>query len=209
MYFSQSAVIVAGGVMCMNPLKLTAAVEVLHITGHSSGLSESYWSVVKPLPHVVYGAVPLKIADNLYIAVGYDDDHESTCNMVTASLPELLQSSDKKTGSVWKKLPDMPYSSCSISHYQGRFIIFNGDHKVEQSGINKLAYELVQMCYLYNPNTKSWDYVGDDFHDYELGRSIHVGENKIFFIGGLTGTFAIRVDPDMVQSCTLLTLTLK
>ena len=65
------------------------------------------------------------------------------------------------------------------------------------------------MCHLYNPNTKSWNYVGDDFHDYELGRSIHVGENKIFFIGGLTGTFEVGVDADMVQSCTLLTLTLK
>ena len=49
-----SAVIVAGGVMCMNPLKLTAAVEVLHITGHSSGLSESYWSVVENNYHMLY-----------------------------------------------------------------------------------------------------------------------------------------------------------
>ena len=201
-----SAVIVAGGVMCTNPWRSTAAVEVLHIRDYSSWFSKSYWSVVEQLPLVVYEAIPLTIADNLYIAVGYDDDHGSTCNIVTASLPELLQSSDKKTGSVWKRLPDMPYSSCSISHYQGRFIIFNGEHKVEQSGMKKLAYELVQMCYLYNPNTNSWDYVGDDFHDYELGRSINVGENKIFFIGGLTSTFGTT---DMVRSCTLLTLTLK
>ena len=88
-----SAVIVAGGVTCRNPYTLTGVVEVLHF---GSWFSRSYWSVVEQLPYAVHEALPLIIDDNLYIAVGYDDNYESTCNIVTASLPEVLQSSIKK-----------------------------------------------------------------------------------------------------------------
>ena len=199
-----SAVIVAGGVTCRKPCTLTGAVEVLHF---GSWFSKPYWSVVEQLPYVISEALPLVIDDNLYIAEGFDDNGESTCNIVTASLPKLLQSSVKKTkgDKVWNRLPDMPYSSWSITHYQGRLIIFNGDRKVEQSG----NWELVQMRYLYNPNTKSWDHVGNDFHDYELGKAIHLGENKIFFVGGITGTFETDREDDLVRACSILTITPK
>ena len=200
-----SAVIVAGGVKCQDPSKLTGAVEVLHIKEHKRLLSKSQWSIVQQLPHVVYEAVPLIIDDTLYIVSGYNDDDESTCNIVTASLPELLQSSDKKTGNVWHKLPDMPYSSWSIIHYQGRLIILNGDYMVEQSRVIKSTWKLFQQSYLYNPNTKSWDYVGDDLHDYKLGKSVFVGDKKIFFIGGETGAFRCGQN-DLVKTCSLLTL---
>ena len=201
-----SSVIVAGGVSLQYHLqRSTGAVEVLHITEHGTR-SKSYWGVVEQLPHVVYEAVPLIIDDTLYIVSGFDNDNLSTCNIVTASLPELLQSSDKKTGNVWHKLPDMPYTSWAIIHYQGRLIVLNGDHMVEQSEVSKSTWKLFQQCYLYNPNTKSWDYVGDDFHDYRLGKSVHVGENKIFFIGGHTGTFTVGKEDDMVKTCSMLTL---
>ena len=199
-----SSVIVAGGVSCWNPWMMTGAVEILHIAGHSA-TSGSCWSVVEQLPHVVDEAVPLMIDDNLYIATGYDK-HESTCNIVTASLPELLQSSDKKTGNVWHKLPDMPYTSWSIIHYKGRLIILN---LVERSEVSKSVWKLAQQSYLYNPNTKSWDYVVDDVHDYKLGKSVYIGENKILFIGGITGTFTISTEDDMVRTCSILTLTPK
>ena len=195
-----SSVIVAGGMTCQNPWKLTGAVEVLYITGLSTG-SKSQWSIVQQLPHVVDEAVPLITDDKLYIVSGYDSDGHSTRNIVTASLPELLQSSDKKTGNVWHKLPDMPYTSWSIIHYQGRLIIFNGDHLVEQSGVGKSVWKLAQQSYLYNPNTKSWDYVGNDLHDYKLGKSVCIGENKIFFVGG---EFMSDED-DEVKTCSILT----
>ena len=129
-----SAVIIAGGVTCHNPWTKTGAVEVLHIIIELGSFFKSYWAKVEQLPYAAYELVPLKIDDNLYIAVGFDDDDGSTCDTVTASIPELLQSSVKKTrsGRVWHKLPDMPYSSSSINHYQGRLIIFTGDHRVEQ-----------------------------------------------------------------------------
>ena len=199
-----SSVIVAGGVTCWDPWTLTEVVEVLHIKEHTSLFSKSQWSIVQQLPYVVFQAVPLIIDDKLYIVSGYDNDGDSTCNIVTASLPELLQSSDKKTGNVWHKLPDMPYTSWAIIHYQGRLIILNGDHLVEQSGVNKSVWKFAQQSYLYNPNTKSWDYVGDDLHDYKLGRSVCIGENKIFFIGGMTGTFKGGKD-DLVKTCSILT----
>ena len=76
---------------------------------------------------------------------------------------------------------------------------------VEQSGVNKSVWKLAQQSYLYNPNTKSWDYVGDDLHDYRLGISVHIGDNKILFIGGDIGAFDHGKD-DMVKTCSILTL---
>ena len=203
-----SAVIVAGGVTRSYPVTLTGVVEVLHITKHSSWDSKScsgQWSMVEQLPHATCGAMPLIVDDHLYIAGGYDDDRESTCNIVTASLPELLQSGIKRTtsGKVWHKLPDMPYSSRSITHYQGRLIIFNGDRKVAPSRENK--WELVKQSYLYNPSTNSWDYAGNDLHNYKLGRAVHLEENKIIFMGGLTGTFNTGKENDLVKTCSMLT----
>ena len=125
--------IVAGGITCFDPYTITRAVEVLHI--NDNNLHDSYWSVVEQLLLVVYQAIPLIVNDKLYIAVGCDTfPGPSICNVVTASLPELLQSSNNNTSSsqVWSKLPDMPYSSFSINHYQGHLITFTGVYKVER-----------------------------------------------------------------------------
>ena len=200
-----SAVIVAGGVTCLKPWTVTATVEVLHIPERSSWFSRPQWSVVEQLPHVVREVVPLVVDDNLYIAVGYDNDNESTCNIVTASLPELLQSNVKKTrtvtsGKVWHKLPDIPYSTWSINQYQGRLIVFNGDRKVEQSR-SKSSWELISLIHIYNPDTKSWDYVGDVPYGYLMGKSVHIKENKILFIGGLSGTHTVGKPDDMLATC--------
>ena len=195
-----SSVIVAGGVTCWYPWQLTGVVEVLHITEHIS-----QWSIVQQLPHVIYEAVPLIIDDKLYIVSGYDNDGHSTRSIVTASLSELLQCSEKKTGNVWHKLPDMPYTSRSIIHYQGHLIILNGDHMVEQSEVSASVWKLAQHSYLYNPKTKSWDYVGDDQHEFKLGKPVCIGESKVFFIGGYTGTFNLDNQDDLVKTCSLLT----
>ena len=103
-------VIVAGGITCLDPATIARAVEVLHI--NDNNLHDSYWSVIEQLPLVVYEAILLIVNDKLYIAQGYDSSPGfSTCNVVTASLPELLQSSNNNTSSsqVWSKLPDMPF----------------------------------------------------------------------------------------------------
>ena len=201
-------VIVAGGMTCWDPLTITKSVEVLHI--NDNNLHDSYWSVVEQLPHVVYDAIPLIVNDKLYIAQGCDRlPGSTTCNVVTASLPELLQSSNNNTSSsqVWSKLPDMPYSSYSINHYQGHLITFTGDQKVEGPGEDKPVFELVPLIHIYNPDTKTWDCVGDIPIGYYLGISLHIRENKILFIGGLTGTHNAGKDDDTVTTCSVITLT--
>ena len=150
-----STVIVAGGVTCWDPFTLTRAVEVLHIK-EDGWFTKSYWSMVEQLPHFVRNAVPLIVNDKLYIAVGWDKEMcSSTCNVVTASLPELLQSSNKRTNSdqVWYKLPDMPYSSHSINHYQGRLITFGGRYPIEQPDTGKAVHTSVPLIHIYNLNT--------------------------------------------------------
>ena len=200
-------VIVGGGVTCDDPFTMTRSVDVLHI--NDNNLRDSYWSVVEQLPHVVCLAIPLIVNDKLYIAVGYDTiPGSSTCNVVTASLPELLQSSNNNTSSsqVWSKLPDMPYSSHSINHYQGHLITFTGDRKVERPDEDEPVMELVPLIHIYNPDTKTWDCVGDIPIGYLLGTSVHIRENKILFIGGLTGRHTEN-DDDLMTSCLILTLT--
>ena len=207
----ESAVIVAGGVTCSNPLTMTGAVEVLHITIDALGyFYESCWIEVERLPHVVYELVPVVIDNNLYIGVGFDDDG-NTCNIITASLPELLESGIRKTrsGRVWNKLPDMPYSSWSINQYQGRLITFTGNHRVEQPGQSEWTWELISQIHLYNPGTKSWDHVGDAPYNYLMGRSVHIRENRILFISGITGGHIVGEGDDMLTTCSVLTLTPK
>ena len=104
----QFAVIVAGGISCLNPSTMTRAVEVLHID--SENIGNSYWSIVERLPHVVCGAVPLIVDENIYIAIGTDNEPGySTLSIITASIPKLLHSSNASiNGQVWEKLPDMP-----------------------------------------------------------------------------------------------------
>ena len=131
-----------------------------------------------------YYAIPLIVNDKLYIAQGYDTNPGSTtCNIVTASLPELLQSSNNTSSSqVWSKLPDMPYSSCSINHYQGHLITFTGGHLVEIPDEDKPVSELVPLIHIYNPDTKTWDCVGDIPIGYYSAQI-----RKILFIVGVTG----------------------
>jgi len=204
-----STVIVVGGETCLHPRKLTRVVEVLHIKEHS-WFSRSHWSVVEQLPLPIFEAVPLIVNDELYIAVGHDRDGNTTCNILTASLPELLKSSNNNTSSsshVWNKLPDMAYLSWSINHYQGHLITFGGIHRIELPDQEKPVGEFVPLIHIYNPHTKTWDCVGNIPHGYLLGKSVCIRENKILFIGGTTGTHSIRENNDnIITSCSILTL---
>ena len=203
-----STVVVAGGATCWNPWTMTRAVEVLHIKEHSL-FTKSHWSMVEQLPLVVWGAIPLIVDNKLYITVGYNEEcGASTCNVVTASIPELLQSSNKNTSSsqVWNKLPDMPYSSISINHYQGRLITFGGGYPIKQSNKSNLEMQSVTLIHICNPDTRTWDCVGEIPHGYSLGRSVLIRENKLLFIGGLTDTHDLNKDDDMITTCLILTL---
>ena len=197
-----STVIVAGGVTCCDPWTMTRAVEVFHINERT----KSHWSVVDQLPLFVCRSIPLIVDDKIYIAVGSDNKNgATTCNIVTASLPELLQSSNKNTSSsqVWYKLPDMPYSS-SITYYQGHLIIFGGFHLVEQPNTDKPVSKSVPLIHIYNHSTNTWDYVGKIPYEYSFGRSVHIRDNKILFIGGVSGTCDATKDDEIVTTCLIL-----
>ena len=114
--------------------------------------------MVEQLPFTVYEMISLIVNNKLYLFQGYDTyGGSSTRNVLAAPLPELLESSDNNTGScqVWNKLPDMPYSSFSNNHYQGRLITFGGGFKVEHLDEDKSVYELVPLIHTYNPYTNT------------------------------------------------------
>ena len=182
--------IVAGGITSFDPSTLASSVEVLNIK--EDGLfSRSNWSVVKQLPYGMCNSVAFIIDDHdsckLFISGCTGEFMNSS--IATTSLPQLLQSSnDTNSGQVWNKLPDLPYISWSINHYQSHLIAFNGIGLVEHPGEEGPVGQLVPLIHLYNPNTRCWDCVGSIDYPYNLGISVHIRENKILFIGGSTGT---------------------
>ena len=201
-----SSVIVAGGIINMETEISTKEVEVLSLT-------HLQWYRVEPLPHVVHGAIPLIIENSVYYAVGYDDQVyvnkrlDSTCNIVKAYIPDLVgNNASINNGSVWKKLTDMPYSSWSFNYYKNNLIAFTGDSIVQPSENSNLTCQNVPLIYIYNPSTYLWDCV-DDLNgstiDHYLGCSIHINENTILFLGGISGRHE-RVE-DFVDSCYTLT----
>ena len=203
-----SAVIVAGGVICGDPFTMTRAVEVLHIKDNNSWFSKSQWSVVEQLPHIVREVIPLIVNDKLYLAQGYDDSGDArTCSLVAAPLSELLKSSNKNTGSskIWRRLPDMPYSSFSINHYQDRLITFGGVHKVERPDKDQPVWESVPLIHIYNPDTMTWDCAGEIPYVYLLGRSVHIRDDKLLLIGGTHGEHNLARNDNMMTTCSILT----
>lgn len=194
-----SSVIVAGGLKGLGLGSASRSVEILHIAD-----TYSHWSVVQQLPAATFEAVPLIVNDDLYIVVGYDKNGHSTCNVVSASLPQLLQSKNSIFGSkIWNKLPNMPYSSNSVNHYQGHLIIFSGDYFDKTTK----RWILAPMMYVYNPQTKLWSHIAENHIGYLLGVSVRVSENKIFILGGLTGTHDTAECDNLVTTCLLVTIT--
>ena len=68
------------------------------------------------------------------------------------------------------------------------------------------GYQSVPLIHIYNPYTNTWDYVGEIPYEYLLGRSVHIRDNKILFIGGLTGTYSGVKDDNIMRTCLILTL---
>ena len=204
--YHKLTVIVAGGVTCYYPWTMTSTVEILSIEKDvlqdEFSQDRIHWTKVEQLPYAVYDAIPLIVHDDLYIAGGFDKHNHGTCKIVTASLSELQKSGDKNT-SVWERLPDMPYSSFSINHYQGHLITFTGVSLGERPAQDKPMHQF----HLYNPDTKSWDYVATASEGYIWGRSINIKEDVIFVVGGTTGTIYRGEDDNLVNTCLMLSFT--
>ena len=200
----QSSVIVAGGISCLEPWTISRVVEVLQV--NDSFLPDSQWSVVEPLPHIVHEAVPLIFGEKVYFAVGYDEHRGSTCTIVAAHLPALLH--EPAAFQAWEKIPDLPYSCPSITYHENHLLTFGGDCLIEQPEEDKPVWEYVSLINIYNPELKSWCCVGEIPHGYYLGKSVHIGGNKILFIGGLVGKLSV-CDESLLTVCSVLTITPK
>ena len=200
----QSNVIVAGGVIRNRPPRvMTRAVEILNI-----GPNFSYWSKVEQLPYISNQPSCLLIDDMLYVAVGFSKLGQHQTDIAVASLPALIQNHPYASGGqIWEKLPDLPYPSPSINVYQKRLITFGGIRLVEQPNKRPAKWQSIPLVHIYNPDTKSWDCVGKIEHKYYLGRSVHIGEDKILFIGGTIGKYITDSNDDIVTTCSLLTIT--
>ena len=203
-----SIVVVAGGITHWDPWTLTRVVEVLHINDDS--LSDSYWSTVEQLPHAIYGAIPILCDDNLYISSVVDyvnPQDKNTLVLLTASVSKLLEGNnyDKSADdSLWNKLPDVPYSSYSIICYQARLITFTGFCLAEPAA---KVLKMIPKIHIYNPDTLSWDCVGYTTCGYVLGMSIHIGDNSILFMGGITGSYNVYNSYNWVHENIQLELT--
>ena len=77
---------------------------------------------------------------------------------------------------------------------------------MERSDEEKPLWKSVSLIHVFNHNTFTWDCVGEVPYDYFLGRSVHVSNNKILFIGGLAGTYCTGKDDDIVTTCIMLTM---
>ena len=199
-----SKVIVAGGVTCCNPWTITKAVETLSIVKEISQFETHTWTKIENLPYAVYGAIPLIVHDNLYIAGGYDKQYHSTCKIVRAFL-QRTSTSSSSFNLIWNKIPDMPYSSFSISYYQHRLIIFTGVSLGERPDQDKPIHQL----HLYNPDEKSWDHIATASEGYTWGRLIHIKDNVIYVIGGTTDTIYRGGDNNLVKTCLMVTFVRK
>ena len=79
---------------------------------------------------------------------------------------------------------------------------------VERPDEDEPVWELVPLIHIYNPDTKTcmglcWRY---PYRIY-LCMSVHIRENKILFIGGLTGIHNTGKNDDIMTTCSILTLT--
>ena len=201
-----SKIIVAGGIKWSNPLSLTAAVEVLHI---SDNPCDSYWSVLQYLPVETFGSVPMIINKRLYLAAGYNEYFVSMHIVLTAFLPDLLEAlnDERHLNQVWNRLPNLPYCSRSINHYQSHLVTFSGDYLIE---LMNEVWESVPYIHIYNPDAKSWDRVDEVVpHNYYFGMSVWLSESKILFIGGLKGSYDSAIKENLVKTCWILVITPK
>ena len=197
-------VIVAGGVTCYYSWTITSTVEILSLQSEISPSRTHTWTKVEQLPFAVYGAIPLIVQDNLYIAGGFDKRNHGTRKIVTAFLSEL-QKSNSYDASVWSRLPDLPYFSFSINHYQDHLITFTGVNLGERPTLDKPVHQF----HLYNSETKSWDYIATASEGYIWGRSIKIKDDVIFVVGGTTGTIYRGEDDNVMKTCFILSFASK
>ena len=205
----KNMVIVAGGTVKYEGHRNTNTVEIL-IT-HDTNPRESHWVMVRSMPTLMYQyMVPVLVNETLYIASGFRKGLPfSGYNIVSAFIPALLSSTSRDTHPVWNRLPELPYSSFSISHFDGHLVAFGGEQLDVTSprrldGMHRLCS--VPLIYVYKPISHEWEQVGEIPRVYSLGCAVHLQENKIMFVGVFTDPSCVT-DKDLMSTCPVVTIT--
>lgn len=205
----KSMVIVAGGIVQYEGHRNTNAVEILMT--HETNPRESHWCVVRSMPTLMYQyMVPVLVNETLYIACGFRKGLPfSAFNIVSASIPGLLRSTSRDTHPVWNRLPELPYSSFSISHFDGHLVAFGGEQldvtaNLRLDGMHRLCP--IPSIHIYRPSSHEWEQVGEIPHVYSLGCAVHLQGNRIMFVGAFTDPSCVT-DKDLMSTCPVVTIT--
>ena len=204
----KSMVIVAGGTVQYEGHRNTDAVEIL--MAHDTNPRESRWFAVKSMPTLLYQyMVPVVIADTLYIGCGFRKGLPfSTFNIVSAHIPTLLKSTNRDMHPTWNRLPELPYTSFSISQFDGCLVAFGGE-QVDVTAPRRLdgGHRLnpVPLIYVYKPATHDWEQVGEIPFAYSMGCAVRLQENKIMFVGSFIDPSCVT-DKDLMTTCPCVTI---
>ena len=205
----KSMVIVAGGTLQYEGHRNTGAVEIL--MAHDTNPRESHWCVVRSMPTLTYQyMVPVLIDDTLFIACGFRKGLPfSGYNILSAYIPALLKSTNRDIHPTWNHLPELPYSSFSISHVNGHLVAFGGE-QLDVTATRRLdgGHRLcsIPAIHVYKPVTHEWEQVGEIPHIYSLGCPVHLKENKIMFVGSFIDPSCVT-DKDLMTTCSVVTIT--
>ena len=205
----KSMVIVAGGTLQYKEHRNTGAVEIL--MAHDTNPCESQWCVVRSMPTLMYRyMVPVLIDETLYIACGFRKGLPfSGYNILSAYIPALLKSTNHDIHPAWNHLPELPYSSFSISHINGHLVAFGGeqlDMTATRRSDGGHRLRSISAIHVYKSVTHEWEQVGEIPHVYSLGCPVHLKENKIMFVGSFIDPSCVT-DNDLMTTCSVVTIT--
>ena len=175
-------VAVMGGLNGGNQLAITEVMDI----------QTKQWSTASPLPYEIYEASTTLCGEILYLMGSVTDSNE--CSVLSCRFSDLVQSTQSTRPSTWKwpwsstiathskvwhNIPDLPVMRSTCVTVQGKVLAIGGLDK--QGKITTSIYEL-------NTDNNKWSHKSD----MNVARSdclaTALPDNKIFVVGGLTGT---------------------
>ena len=175
-------VAVMGGLNGANRLAITEVMDI----------QTKQWSTASPLPYEIYWASTTLCGEILYLIGG--DTYSNDYSVLSCRFSDLVQSTQSTSPStrkwpwsstiathskVWHNIPDLPVMRSTCVTVQGKVLAIGGLDK--QGKITTSIYEL-------NTDNNKWSHKSD----MNVARSdclaTALPDNKIFVVGGLTGT---------------------
>ena len=141
------------------------------------------WSAAAHLPEPKNVASATISGDNIYIIGGQNKNGKETNTAYTCSLKSLIKSSTDPRYSntqpayvVWNRIADCPVMLSTCVTLQGRLLIVGG---------KALNNAITSLVHIYNPNTNSWEVVGQTLAARYLSLAAVVNGNQLVVVGGV------------------------